>query len=87
MPPQTSQKLGLTNTRNVWGRLCRSVWACVGVLAYVVQTYGIGNSQRQIHQVLMYPCMANRFNIDSDLVISRNELEITPIHFLISLNI
>ena len=32
-------------------------------------------------------CMASRFNIYSDLVISRNELEIFPINFLISLNI
>ena len=31
--------------------------------------------------------MASRCNIYSDLVISRNELEISPIHFLISLNI
>ena len=29
--------------------------------------------------------MASRFNIYSDLVISRNELDISPIHFLISL--
>ena len=30
--------------------------------------------------------MASRFNIYSDLVISRNELEISLIHFLISLS-
>ena len=29
--------------------------------------------------------MTSHFNIYSDLVISRNELEISPIHFLISL--
>ena len=41
------------------------------------------------HLVISYHeyIMAIRFNIYSDLVISRNELEISPINFLISLNI
>ena len=41
------------------------------------------------HTAALYrpEAMESRFNIYSDLVISRHELEISPIHFLISLNI